>query len=150
MAGVPGSGKSWYAKNFLANRENTVYISYNQIKFSFSQENNEYFSKKDTVFNLFISLIKKHLQANENVIADATHLNKKSRMKILNKLDLSKISVHIIFIKAPLNICLNRNSERGGLTKISPETIKKMYKKLTYPNKREQKYYDEIITIYNY
>lgn len=150
MVGIPGSGKSWYAKRLLANQENTMYISRDSIRFKFLKENDEYFAKEDVVFNSFVSLIKKHLYDGENVIADATHLNRKSRMKVLNNLDLSKIKICVIYIDVPLDVCLERNSKREGRAKVPPTIIKNMYKNLTYPDKKEQEYYDTIIRVYNY
>lgn len=150
MVGIPGSGKSWYAKGFLANHENTVYISRDSIRFKFLEENDEYFSRENAVFNSFVSLIKEHLYSNENVIADATHLNRRSRMKVLDNLDLSKIKICMVYMDVPLDICLERNSKREGHAKVPPVIIKNMYKNLTYPDKKEREYYDTIITICNY
>lgn len=150
MVGIPGSGKSWYAKGLLANQENTMYISRDSIRFKLLEENDEYFSHEDIVFNSFVSLIKEHLYDGENVIADATHLNRKSRMKVLNNLDLSKIKICMVYMDVPLDICLERNSKREGRAKVPPTIIKNMYKNLTYPDKKEQEYYDTIITICNY
>ncbi len=137
MVGIPGSGKSTYAKNHLSN---ALYVSRDEIRFSLVAENEEYFSKEDEVFTEFINAINLGLAMNNDVIADATHLNAKSRLKLLANLDLNKEKTEVIAIvmRTPLNICLERNEKRKGTRSYVPQNvIKRMHSLLKMPNTEE-------------
>lgn len=137
MVGIPGSGKSTYAKNHLSN---ALYVSRDEIRFSLVAENEEYFSKENEVFTEFINAINLGLAMNNDVIADATHLNAKSRLKLLANLDLNKEKTEVIAIvmRTPLNICLERNEKRKGTRSYVPQNvIKRMHSLLKMPNTEE-------------
>ena len=137
MVGIPGSGKSTYAKNHLSN---ALYVSRDEIRFSLVAENEEYFSKENEVFTEFINAINLGLAMNNDVIADATHLNAKSRLKLLANLDLNKEKTKVIAIvmRTPLNICLERNEKRKGTRSYVPQNvIKRMHSLLKMPNTEE-------------
>ena len=91
MCGAPGSGKSYFAKNILANDEHWFYISRDEIRFQILKNDEEYFSHETDVYDCFVKRIQSIICTIEqgNIIADATHLNKASRMKLLNRLDLN-------------------------------------------------------------
>lgn len=52
LCGIPGSGKSTWAKNHLD--DNSIWISRDLIRFSMVSEEEEYFSKEKEVFKEFI------------------------------------------------------------------------------------------------
>ena len=85
MCGAPASGKSWFAKNILMDND-TLYVSRDEIRFAIIKNEDNYFSKEKEVYKTFIEKIRKGLTDNkiERVFADATHLNEKSRKKLLN------------------------------------------------------------------
>ena len=87
MCGIPGSGKSTYAKTYLTN---TLYVSRDEIRFKLVKEDEDYFSKENEVFDTFIAKINEGLRQSLDVVADATHLNSKSRLKLLACLELDK------------------------------------------------------------
>lgn len=137
MVGIPGAGKSTFAKENLSN---ALYISRDEIRFSLIKENEEYFSKENEVFNQFINNIQEGLNSNRDVVADATHLNPKSRMKLLSalKIDKNKTEIHAIYIKTPLAECLLRNEFRKGTkTYVPQKVIINMFKSLKKPNFEE-------------
>ena len=73
-------------------------------------------------------------------MADATHLNSKSRMKLLACLDLNKdkTEVHAVVMQTPLEECLRRNEKRKGTRSYVPvDVIKNMYNSFRKPNFNE-------------
>jgi len=137
MCGIPGSGKSTYAKTYLTN---TLYVSRDEIRFKLVKEDEDYFSKENEVFDTFIAKINEGLRQSLDVVADATHLNSKSRLKLLAclELDKTKTEVIVIVMNTPLSICLEHNENRKGTRSYVPrEVIKKMSYAFRIPNYEE-------------
>lgn len=138
MIGCPGSGKSTYAKKYLIN-DNTEYISRDEVRFSLLQDGESYFSRENEVYREFIWRIYNALNnQHKDVIADATHLNDKSRAKLFKSLpiDFTKIDVIGIYMNTPLKICLEQNEIRKGTKAyVPPAQVRRMFfsiKKPTY------------------
>ena len=137
MIGIPGSGKSTYAKK---NFPNAIYVSRDEIRFKLVTENEEYFSREEEVFDEFINAINLGLAFGNDVVADATHLNPKSRLKLLSHLDLDKNRTEIIAVvmRIPLKTCLERNENRiGTRSYVPPQVIKRMSRSLREPTPEE-------------
>ena len=68
-------------------------------------------------------------------IIDATHLNTKSRMKLLKQI-INKESVHIIpvWFNTPLEVCLKRNAKREGRECVPEDTLINMYNARQHPS----------------
>lgn len=135
MCGVPGSGKSTYAKAMM--QEGDVYVSRDEIRFSMVEENEPYFSREDEVFETFISTIVMNLRDGKTVWADATHLNRKSRLKVLHEIEMYLMphEIQILFMKTPLEVCIERNENRKGTRAYVPqEVIHNMYRALSCPH----------------
>lgn len=133
MCGVPGSGKSTFAKLYFPE---ALYISRDEIRFALVKEDEEYFSKEDEVYNLFINKIKNGLNEGKNVIADATHLNQYSRLKLVKSLGINPkdTEIVIIFMNVPLKECIARNEKRKGTRSYVPiPAIIRMSKNLRTP-----------------
>ena len=82
MCGLPGSGKSTYAKEHRG--EHDLYISRDLIRFSMLEEGQEYFGKEKLVFDTFVNTINQALNIDsiKNIWVDATHLTPGSRFNI--------------------------------------------------------------------
>ena len=81
VMGTPGSGKSTWIQNHLD--EHSVWVSRDDVRFSMVAEDEEYFSKEKQVFKEYTRRINNALENGYDVFADATHLNKASRNKLL-------------------------------------------------------------------
>lgn len=139
LCGCPGSGKTTWAHHFMQNIH-AVYISRDEIRFSLVKENELYFSREDVVFATFAREIAEKLRNGENVIADATHLNKKSRRKLIYGIDRQGIeNYQIIFVYFNISIeeCLWRNAKREGRARVPEEVMPSMYNNMRAPNKEE-------------
>ena len=146
MSGVPASGKSTYARK-LAASNGAAYISRDEIRFAILKDNEDYFSHEDEVFDLFIMNIQEILDSGNDCIADATHLNIKSRLKTLNHLDLSNVRVVLIMMDTPIYECLARNSKRAGLTMVPQSALLNMGKAYKAPMGEELNRYAQILHI---
>lgn len=140
MVGIPGSGKSTYARYIIMNNENTCWISRDGIRLSLLTVNDNYFAKENQVYKNFVLQINNELKAGRDVIADATHINSKSRYKLFNKLhiDRTKTTVIGIYMNLPLETCLERNKIRkGNRAIVPPHEIHNMYLRMEPPTYNE-------------
>ena len=139
--GVPGAGKStWahvYAEQDFGNR---IVVSRDSIRFAMVSEDEEYFSKEKAVFREFVAQIKEGLRREYDVIADATHLNPTSRLKLIRALNLPySVNVEVAVIMSDLDTCLKQNELRKGTRSYVPEgVIRNMHDTFVTPE------YDEI------
>lgn len=143
LCGVPGSGKSYFAKNHLMkNDENLYYVSRDEVRYSIITDEDEYFSKENEVFQMFINKIKYYLDSKtfacSGVIADATHLNWASRRKLLNALGIlngaySNLEIIPIVVRPGLDVAFERNNQREGRAKVPEDVVKRMYNSQTSP-----------------
>ena len=148
MVGVPGSGKSWFAQNNLVAAWgcHCAYVSRDQIRFDALEDGEDYFSCENEVFEAFVGTIARYLndEVTTDVIADATHLNQKSRWKLLNSLaqsvDMSKVDVIPVVVTASLDTCLEHNSERTGRAFVPKGVIRRMSYQMTDPKNDNYKY----------
>lgn len=142
MCGAPGSGKSYFAKNVLINDDHWLYVSRDEIRFQIVKNDEEYFSHEAEVYNCFVRNIQLLLDITKqgNVIADATHLNKASRMKLLNRLNLDGVNVIPVYFNTPEHICQERNKEREGRARVPTNVLHKMYLSRSHPSSDGYKY----------
>ncbi len=147
MVGCPGAGKSYFAKNHLIRNNLWKYVSRDEIRFALLNSGDEYFSKERQVFKEFCEKISINLLDNihTDVIADATHLNEKSRNKLLYNLknygiDFTKIDVIPVYVKASFATIQQRNSEREGRARVPYHNLCDMYDALQHPNEDNFKY----------
>lgn len=146
MIGVPGSGKTTFAEA----QPKKIHISRDTIRFSLLNEHDNYFAKEKEVYKTFVNKINFHINNGEDVIADATHLNPKSRYKLLNQLHINRHKTNIIaiYVNTPIEACLERNNLRKGTkTYVPPNEIYNMYARLEPPTYNEP--FDMIFTYIN-
>jgi len=140
MCGIPGSGKTHYAKNHLIPHAHYSYISRDEIRFDLVGENEDYFSKEKEVYRLFVAEIIHALKnpLNDCVVADATHINWASRKKLINAISKelpldNRLNIVPIVIRTKLATCLKRNHQRKGRAVVPDEVIEKMYHRFLDP-----------------
>lgn len=145
MMGVPGSGKSTYARNIL--KYGDIYVSRDEIRYSMLTDEDDYFAKENEVIKTFIQYIDEALidtKYQGKVYADATHLSPKSRAQVLNQLK-NKNKVSVIYLDIPLNVILARNAQREGRALVPENVVRRMYKSIILPTKAEG--IEKLITI---
>ena len=151
LAGVPGSGKSTWVRSQLV--PGAEWISRDKVRFAIladkanvtpdAEETShldkvDYFAYEDDVFDTFINYINQTLE-NENIhtiYIDATHLNKRSRDKVLNKVRKNNIAeLNCVCFDVPLETCYSRNHLRKGLAHVPQTAIANMYQYYRIPEK---------------
>ena len=112
-------------------------MSRDEIRFSMLKPNDQYFSKEKEVFEEFIKRIKDGLNRGLDVYADATHLNRSSRAKLMQAVGRGNWDFQALVFIASLDGCLFRNSMRGGRAYVPEDSLTQMYHRFTVPTANE-------------
>ena len=128
LAGIPGSGKSTWARQQIE-QNGGVHCSRDEIRFSLLKDNEDYFAHEDEVIRLWTEKVHQAILSPGvgDVYIDATHLTEKSRAKVINALPTSNYTIITVFFDIPLEICLERNEKRAGRAYVPPQVIRNMY-----------------------
>lgn len=106
LIGLPGSGKTSYAKKQMIN-SNTIYLSSDDIRvemFGFEDQ-----THNSEVFNEMNDRTYMALNKGYNVIYDATNLSRKRREQLIKKAKNEGNEVNAYLFCTPINIILERN-----------------------------------------
>lgn len=144
LVGIPGSGKStWAAKQDKNNGGTLNVVSRDKSRFDLLKPNEDYFAHETEAFKNYIVNICHSLVCEENVIADATHLNKPSRRKLTYSIDRAigadAYSIVYVCFTTPFEICMERNNKREGLRRVPKEAMIDMADSLFFPDVEEDK-----------
>ena len=135
MVGIPGSGKSSWIQNNKS--ETDIIISRDAIRFAILKDDEDYFAHESEVFNKFIWQIANGLAEGKTVIADATHLNKKSRALVLSKVAKLADEIEAVMMDVHLITALERNDLREGRAFVPRGVIRRMFFQMEAPTKEE-------------
>lgn len=139
MVGVPGSGKSTYARN---NIPNVTVLSSDDIRAEIGADGGDKKMHKQ-VFEILHERVKEHLSAGEAAVYDATNLRRTRRTEFLNEIkDVTDHKVCVYF-DIPLEQALSQNTDRD--TPVPEEVIKRMNREMCEPTVSEG--WDEIIVV---
>lgn len=137
LVGIPGAGKTTYAKN-MAQALNALHVSSDGIRKEL-RPNDDWYHPEDNgkVYEIMFGRTLDALANGQDVIYDATNVSRKDRASIIHQCPrYVKIECHIIW--APIEMCIERDAAREH--PVGKETIDKMLKRFQAP------YYDEGIT----
>ena len=135
MVGIPGSGKSTYVKK---NYPNIIPVSRDAIRFELLDERGgNYFDYEDEVFEKFIAQIIGSLVGEEVTIADATHLSKKSRARVLSRVAQFADEIEAVIIDVPLETAFSQNDKREGRAWVKHGIIRRMWFSMEMPREEE-------------
>lgn len=133
LVGIPGSGKTTYAKNYIEQNVNTIHLSSDAIR-------KELYGDEAIQGNpgeVFFLMQKRAVEALNNgidVIYDSTGMTRKDRTGVINICPkFTKIECHIIW--APIEECIERDATRDRT--VGKVVIDRMLKRFQAP------YYDE-------
>lgn len=136
MAGAPGSGKTTLAQKLVGERD--TYISRDDIRFSMITEKDIYFSKEVQVLSTFVKQVDDALLKTERyVFADATHLTRGSRAKLLNNLKNKPDHIYVILFDVPLETALERNKQRKARKLVPEPIVRNMHRSIEIPRHDE-------------
>lgn len=107
LIGLPGSGKTTYAKSMFAD---AVYLSSDDIRVELwgteSQKDN------NKVFQIMHKRCKEALKERKDVVFDATNLSKKRRMGLFKELKDYDVEINAYLFCAPIDFILENNLTR--------------------------------------
>lgn len=129
MVGLPGSGKSTYAKKLSDKIQITIYSSDAIREELFGDEN--YQTDNNEVFETLHKRVKDRLKNKENVVYDATNISSKRRRAFLSELKNIPCYKKCIIMATPFDECCRRNNLRDR--NVPMEVIDRMYKNWNTP-----------------
>lgn len=124
LAGVPGSGKSTWARTYLNGLSRVSSDAIRKELVGSLKEAHER-NLNDEVFDLFYSRIDRNLFYRFSVVADATHLTRKSRAQLLELAKIHGADAHLILFKN-LEEAIDRNNDRPEDTKVPEDVMQRM------------------------
>ena len=138
LVGVPGSGKTTYAKKYISEYPKTsVHLSSDEIREELYGDESIQGNPAE-VFTLMQKRAVEALNEGHDVLYDATNITRKDRASIIGICPkFAKIECHIIW--APIETCIERDSKRERT--VGKEIIDNMLKRFQAP------YYDEGIDL---
>lgn len=132
LVGLPASGKSTLAER-LSKKENATIVSSDAIREElFSDVNHQ--EGNVSVFETMNERAKILLSEGRDVIYDATNINRKRRIHLINH-ELKADEYEVYYMATPYRLCVKRNNKRERV--VPAEVIEKMYKNLHIPTKLE-------------
>lgn len=138
--GAPNSGKTTTIKNRI-NGLGGARISRDDIRFALVKPEEGYFTHEGQVFETFIKLIQEAIdnpRGPRDVYADATHLNKASRKKLIKHLNLDCVDKIIIMsFHCPKEILIERNLLRNGKERLPLSALERMIDSMDTPSINE-------------
>ena len=140
MCGIPGSGKSTWAKHKVE-QTGGVWISRDAIRFSIIKDDEDYFSHEDEVLAKFFGDVQEQLNNPlvEDIVVDASHLSPKARQATLGRLNLTNATeVNCVMFGVPVAVALERNDQREGRAKVPHSVIRRMDCQKTFPTAKEK------------
>lgn len=144
LVGIPGSGKSTWAKQY---GERCGIHSSDSIRGELFGDEGYVCTPEENkkVFELLGDRVKQDLKSGKDVIYDATNLNKKKRIAFLKELKNIPCIKQCILFATDYDICLEQNKERERF--VPEAVIKDMYTKFQPPHETEG--WDNIGIVYN-
>lgn len=143
MCGISGSGKTTFALKKSKEEKNSIVISRDDIRYNILTEkfgkkadySADYFTYEKEVFKKYIAEIVKAYNSGqyENIYLDATHLNDKSRFKVINSLNKAlsanwKDNTNFIFylLLCDIDIIKQRQAMRPEMFRVKDKVINQM------------------------
>ena len=135
--GLPGSGKSTYAKEFIKGKE-IEYLSSDSLRAVFGKSEEDQ-TVTPLVFGHIKRKVDEFLKDGKNVMVDATSVNRKERSDYINTAKKYGAKVVVIVFKMDRQGLIDRNKKRGeqGGRVVPDWVIDKMLAKFEEPSYSE-------------
>lgn len=131
MIGLPGSGKTYKAKELLKDEyAGAVYLSSDETREKLFGDSRDQTHNAE-LFDYLHKHIKYALDNKQNVIFDATNISSKRRRAFLEELKRYNCRKIAYFMLTGYDVCLSNNDTRGNT--VPDEVIKKMYLNFEIP-----------------
>ena len=135
--GLPGSGKSTYAKNFIKDKD-IEYLSSDSLRAVYGKSEEDQ-TVTPLVFGHIKRKVDEFLKDGKNVMVDATSVNRKERSDYINTAKKYGAKVVAIVFKMDRQGLIDRNKKRGeqGGRVVPDWVIDKMLNKFEEPSYSE-------------
>ncbi len=135
--GLPGSGKSTYAKNFIKDKD-IEYLSSDSLRAVYGKSEEDQ-TVTPLVFGHIKRKVDEFLKDGKNVMVDATSVNRKERSDYINTAKKYGAKVVAIVFKMDRQGLIDRNKKRGeqGGRVVPDWVIDKMLAKFEEPSYSE-------------
>jgi predicted kinase len=135
--GLPGSGKSTYAKNFIKDKD-IEYLSSDELRAVFGKGEDDQ-TVTPLVFGHIKRKVDEFLKDGKNVLVDATSVNRKERADYINTAKKYGAKVVVLVFKMDRQGLIDRNKKRGqeGGRVVPDWVIDKMLAKFEEPSHSE-------------
>lgn len=133
MVGLPASGKSTWAKELIEQHVITskyAIVSTDDLRQELLGDINAQ-NQNTEVFNEAYKRIQSYLKKGIDVYFDATNINYKKRMDIINRFKKYADDIDAIMIATPYEECIERNKKRER--QVPEDVIKRMYMNFYVP-----------------
>ena len=129
MCGLPGSGKSTFAKSLAEKCDANIHSS-DALREELLEDINDQ-TNNELVFQTLHQRIKDDLKNGKSCIYDACQVTYKSRMSFLQQLNKIPCEKICVIMATPYEVCLERSQKRER--KVPERVIKRMYMKFDPP-----------------
>jgi predicted kinase len=148
LCGIPGSGKTTFARQFVEEHDNWIRIAPDDIRKSVTGDPMN-MSRDNEVFSIVYDTIREELEGGSNVIYDATNCNGRYRKNIAKFVaSIDNVDLIACFIMStPLWDCFNNNANRNDDRIVSNEVIENMYTNFRMHAPSIQEGFDIIVQI---
>lgn len=135
--GLPGSGKSTYAKKFIADK-NVEYLSSDSLRAVYGKGEDDQ-TVTPIVFGHIKRKVDEFLKDGKNVMVDATSVNRRERSDYINSAKKYGAKVVALVFKMDRQGLIDRNKKRGeeGGRVVPDWVIDKMLNKFEEPDHNE-------------
>lgn len=152
MVSVSGGGKDYTISNYIIPKAplntDVHVINRDPIRERLIGDDKWTYKKEKEVYKQFVRQIQEAINQGGIIVANATHLTDKSRLKLLRALDLSNIDcITFVILRRDLETCLERNSWREGKARIPEEAIRDQFAVFTEPDIKKYLEFGKVIKI---
>ena len=146
MIGIPGSGKSHYAKELVKKEPDTILLSADEIRKELYGDISVQ-GNGNKVFGILFDRIQKAIDEGQNVILDCTNTTKRHHtISALKNMGCGEIMA--IWLDTPIEVCIERNNARNDRKEPVPEdVIRKMHERLQMNPPTSGEGFNDIIVI---
>lgn len=146
LAGVPGSGKSYFSKTLQKVKTSHTYIiSSDEIRKQICGTQID-LSEDELVWKIFIGLAKVYaLDKNGVVVLDATHISTFLRVDRNRELQELFDELYLVIWNCDKNCVMNQNLQREF--PIPPEAMEMFFAKFEPVGEKEREFFDKIIEV---
>lgn len=144
LSGLPGCGKSTWAKKFKEAHPNTYIVSSDAIRIEL-HGNQQNFTSEGKVWEIFDERLDQYaLQGDVNVIADSTNLLDKFR-KYYADHAIHFDKKYLVYFDIPFEICAFQNKLRTPDKVVNDKAMEHLRNEWEPPSEEVKTLYDEVI-----